>query len=151
MFEEDGWPAIFILGLILLMCMHSWAQETCKHCPNQAQMAAQFPEAPQAHHAVFTKAFAAAELAHASAISLDAYLTVSREGKPCLEGNNGFPERVRGKELATEGAVEFGAVFAGSALLRFVGAPRHFGWTTFLPQAYGTALHARAAAQWLHC
>lgn len=148
MFEDDGLTCVFILGLILLVCTHSFAQETCKHCPTAAEMDQQFPEAPTAHPKVFTKPFIAAELIHASAISLDAYATASREGSRCLEGHNGFAEYEHGKELALDGAVEFGASFTLTALLKWAGPPKHFGWTPYLIPAYGTALHARGAALW---
>lgn len=137
------WIVIFF---VLSLC--GYAQETT-HFPGQAAMDAQFgPEVPDTPHRVFTKTFWFAELVHASSLSVDSYATVSREGRGCFEGNNGFPEIVSGKELAFDGAVEFGAVFAGSALLRRIPFNRHWAWVTYLPQAYGTALHAHGAYQW---
>lgn len=150
MFENDGLTCIFILGLILLVSLHAWPQETCKHC-DISSLDAQFPEGPQTHHRVFTKPFITAELTHAIAISLDSYETVSKEGHNCVEGHNGFPEIEHGPELALDGAIEFSAGFIFTALLKR-SAPKHLGWTPFLIPAYGTALHAHGAAQWYaHC
>lgn len=136
------------LFLLLLLFPSAWSQETCRHCPNPDQMNQQFPEAPSKHPPVFTKTFWLAEGIHAAAISFDSYETISNEGVCGLEGNNGFPERVSGKELAGEGLVEFGVSFGLTALLKYVGPPKHFRWTPYLVPAYGTALHLRGGIEW---
>lgn len=128
--------------VILLLLPAAWAQ-------SNADLEAQFgPAVPDAPHKVFNAHFWEAETIHAAAISFDSYETISHEGRCALEGSNGFAENVQGKELALDGAIEFGASFGLTALLKWVGPPKHFKWTPYLIPAYGTALHVRGGIQW---
>lgn len=134
--------------LLFLLFSSASGQEVCKHCPVGTELDSQFPEAPSVHPRIFNRTFWFAEGIHAAAISFDSYETISHEGPCALEGSNGFPEYVGGKELAVEGIAEFGASFLGTVLLKYVGPPKHFRWTPYLIPTYGTALHLRGGIQW---
>lgn len=43
---------------------------------------------------------------------------------------------------------EFGASFAATVLLKYVGPPKHFRWTPYLISAYGTGLHLQGGIDW---
>lgn len=149
-----GLGALLLLMVYLAATCHaqSVAQSTtiCHHCPSPKDMNLQFgPEYEPPPQKIFTKAFIAAETFHALAISTDAFITLKRENpRTCLEGNNGFPEFVHGKELAAEGAVEFGFGLGMGMLLHHTKPPRAFAWLPFMAPVYGTTIHIVAATRW---
>lgn len=140
---------ILRIALALLVTGLAVSQETCRHCP--VDLNEQFPEAPESEQRqrIFTKSFIGAELVHASAISFDAYETVSREGHGCLEGSNGFPERVSGKELAGEGIAEFGVGLLFGMAIQHSHPPKAFKWMAYMAPAYGAVLHLRGGIEWI--
>lgn len=139
------------LLVVVLLTVAAWGQKEapCRHCPSPKEMNLQFGPGYEQKQKIFTPVFIFAETMHALAISTDAFITLKRENPhTCLEGNNGFPEFVHGKELAVEGAVEFGFGLGLGILMHHTKPPKAFFWLPFMAPAWGTAIHINGAVRW---
>jgi len=133
---------------LLLLSVFASGQEVCKHCPVGADLDQQFPRQETYGH-WFTKKYLVAEGFHVGAGIFDIQETLHGEHAGCfLEGSNGFPERVGGKELGWEFAAETGASIAGRWLLAHGDPPRWARAFSFIGPAYGTALHLKGGIEW---